>query len=92
MIERRDKRGRRIGRNWWREYVTEQWRHADDAWQALRESGQPIHTSAVPGAGYDTAHYQLTDSEFRTLHPRPLFKDFLLGYRGMADCHDPLTV
>ena len=34
---KRDKRGRRIGRNWWREYVTDAWLSARHAWEAARE-------------------------------------------------------
>lgn len=35
MRVRRDKRGRRIGRNWWREYNCSLLRDAEDAWQRL---------------------------------------------------------
>jgi len=31
-MERRDSRGRRIGHNWWREYVTGTYRDARDQW------------------------------------------------------------
>jgi len=82
-MERRDKRGRRIGYNWWREMNVTQWSDADLAWQALRESGDPIHSDRVPGATYSTAYYQLSDREFRLLRPRPLFKDFLITNKGM---------
>lgn len=60
----------------------EQWSSADAAWRSLRESGQPIHTSVVPGAGYDTAYYQLSEDEFRLIHPRPQLKEFLLDNAG----------
>ena len=36
MIERRDILGRRIGRNWWREYILDCYYNAEDAWQALK--------------------------------------------------------
>lgn len=81
---RRDKRGRKIGYNWWREMNVDQFRSADLAWFALRESGQPIHTDAVPGADYDTAYYQLSDAEFKSIHPRLTFKDCLIANAGMT--------
>jgi hypothetical protein len=84
MHERRDKRGRRIGYNWWREMNVHQFHSADGDWLSKRESGDPIHTDRIPGAGYDTAYYQLTDAEFRVLHPRPTFKDCLISNAGMS--------
>lgn len=84
---RRDKRGRRIGYNWWRVYNCEALAAAEAAWQSRRESGEPINTDAVAGASYDTAYYQLTEAEYRALHPRPNLKDFLLQNAGMA-CHN----
>lgn len=32
-LPRRDKLGRVIGYNWWREYITDLWFWADQAWQ-----------------------------------------------------------
>lgn len=58
-------------------------RDAEDAWQALRESGDPINSGAVPGASYDTAYYQLSDREFRMIHSRPSLKEFLIANSGM---------
>lgn len=60
---RRDKLGRRIGRNWWREYVTDLWRCADQAWWLAREAACN---------GWATEEREWTES-----HPRPLFRDFL---------------
>jgi hypothetical protein len=81
--DRRDKRGRRIGYNWWREWNVAELHAAENDWQAKRESGDPIHTDRVPGASYDTAYYQLSDAEFRMIHPRPTLKDFLVANAGM---------
>lgn len=81
---RRDKRGRRIGRNWWREWIMEEYRAAEAAWFALRESGQPINTGAVAGADYDTAYYQLSDEEYQQINPRPTLRMFLETNAGMA--------
>lgn len=83
MADRLDKRGRRIGRNWWREYIVQTLRDAEDAWQALRESGAPIHSGLVPGANHDTAYYQLSEREYRILNPRPTLKTLLVESAGM---------
>ena len=68
---RRDKRGRRIGFNWWREYVTEAWRCADHAWW--------LDAEAV-AIGYTTEL-----AEYRQAHPRPTLKMFLVGLAGTRD-------
>ena len=80
---RLDRRGRRIGRNWWREWITAELHTAEAEWQRKRESGEPIHTDAVPGATYDTAYYQLSEAEYRLIFPRPTLKDFLVANAGM---------
>lgn len=83
-LERRDKRGRRIGRNWWREMNCEMLQHSEDAWQSMRFSGLPAY--GVAGAAHSgAAMYQLSEAEFRELHPRPTLKAFLIGNKGMAD-------
>lgn len=80
--ERRDKRGRRIGYNWWREYNTEALLHAEHAWQALRESSLPAH--GVAGTAHsEVAMYQLSEAEFRELYPRPTLKQFLTDNAGI---------
>jgi len=66
---RLDKRGRRIGRNWWREYITDMLSCADHAWWLDREA----HC-----VGYATE-----EAEYQELHPRPTLKDFLIRNRGM---------
>lgn len=84
--ERKDKRGRRVGYNWWREYNMQGWSSAHAAWEHLRESGQPVHTGArhVAGADGDTAYYQLSDREYQAIHPRPTLKEFLIHNAGMG--------
>src|SRR5205085_11831384 len=53
------------------------YRAARDAWEALRESGQPA-PSSVPGvAGSLVAMHQLEDEDFRAAHPAPRFTTFL---------------
>ena len=82
-VDRRDSLGRRIGYNWWREYIMQALDSAESEWQARRESGDPIHSGAVAGATYDTAYYQLSDREYSMIHPRPTLKEFLINNRGM---------
>lgn len=83
MSDRRDKRGRRIGYNWWREYNVGLLRDAEMAWQGMRESGLPINTSRIAGAPADTAFYQLSDAEYRQVKPRPTLKEYLLSNKGI---------
>lgn len=61
---RRDKLGRRIGRNWWREYVVDTLRCADHAWWLEAEA-------ASNGWATELA-------EFRAGHPRPTLKACLV--------------
>lgn len=68
MSERRDKLGRRIGRNWWREYVTDLWACADHAWR--------LEAEAV-SIGYATEL-----EEYRAQHPRPQLRTFLVELAG----------
>lgn len=75
---RRGERGRQVWRYGCRHCeVIEAYQAARDAWWALRESGGAAYGAAGAshsGAGY----YQLSDEEFRELHPMPLFRDFLV--------------
>lgn len=63
--ERRDSRGRRIGRNPWREAVTDAWRCADHAWWLAAESA--------------TALYATELAEYRAEHPRPNLGEFMVA-------------
>lgn len=65
MSTRRDSRGRRIGRNWWRELAVETWRAAYDAWTLELEAASNGWTTEA--------------SEFRAQHPTPTFKATLIG-------------
>lgn len=69
MSVRRDKRGRRIGRNWWREYNCDLLFHADAAWQAKREA--------------ECIGYTTEEREFAMSNPRPTLKEFLLANAGI---------
>lgn len=71
---RRDRLGRRIGRNAWREYVTGEFRAALDAWERRRESGEDVGG----WAGAVTAAYQMEDDEYRERFPCPRLKDFMV--------------
>ncbi|KAB2809288.1 hypothetical protein F9L07_19810 [Pimelobacter simplex] len=65
---RRDKLGRRIGRNWWRELIVSSWSAADHAWW--------LHREAV-AVGYATE-----EAEFAAEHPRPTLKAFMVTLAG----------
>lgn len=84
MMTRCDKRGRRIGRNWWREYNMEIWRSAHDAWVQRRESDAPAF-DAAGAANSGVCCYQLDDREYRELYPEPTLKEILVGNRGIND-------
>lgn len=62
---RRDRLGRRIGRNAWREYVMDALSAADHAWWLDREA---------VAIGYATEM-----AEYAEEHPRPTLKAFLVG-------------
>lgn len=62
---RRDRLGRRIGRNLWREYVTDAWRAADHAWWLDREA---------VAIGYATEM-----AEYQADHPRPTLRAFMVA-------------
>lgn len=80
---RRDRRGRRIGHNWWREYNCAILAEAEAVWQALKESGEAIMTTSVAGAEYTTGYYQLSEAEYRQIRPRPTLKSFLIANAGL---------
>lgn len=67
--DRRDRRGRRIGYNWWREYICSLLLDADLTWLAERET---------VCNGWTTE-----EREYQMLHPRPTLKDFLIRCAGM---------
>ena len=62
-MARLDKRGRRIGRNRWRDAVTDAWSCADHAWWLEAEA-------ASNGWATELA-------EYRAAHPRPNLGDFM---------------
>lgn len=62
-------------------------REAENAWQALKESGEAIMTTAVAGADYQTGYYQLSEAEYRKIRPRPTLKELLINNAGMYDPH-----
>lgn len=66
---RLDRRGRRIGRNWWREYNRSLLLDATLTWESQAE--------AV------TYGYATEMAEYAELHPRPNLKDFLIRNKGM---------
>lgn len=66
---RRDRRGRRIGHNWWREYNCSILLDATLVWEAAAEA---------EAIGYDTEIAAYAEN-----HPRPTLKNFLLANAGM---------
>lgn len=66
--ERRDKLGRRIGYNWWREFIWTEWRCAYDAWY------MGMHEASLL--------YESEAREYRHNNPSPKFKDFLIEHAG----------
>ena len=69
ILERRDKRGRRIGRNWWREMNCALLLDASLAWERQCEN---------VAYGYKTE-----TAEYAHAHPRPNLKAFLIANKGM---------
>jgi hypothetical protein len=65
---RRDSLGRRIGRNWWREFIMDHLTAAQHAWWLEAEA---------QAMGYATEL-----AEFHELHPQPQLKVFLVGLKG----------
>ena len=57
-MERRDKRGRRIGYNWWRASIMSSWASAHHAWSLAREA------IAVERSEYDEQNPQPTLKAF----------------------------
>ncbi len=67
-MARRDRRGRRIGYNWWREYNCGLLLDARHAREAQRENGEGL---------------QMEDEEFAARYPVPTLKAFLIENAGM---------
>lgn len=67
-MPRLDSRGRRIGRNWWREYVMGLLRDDTDHWLAQAEA---------TALGYPTEL-----AEYRAEHPMPQLRDYLIARKG----------
>lgn len=70
-MERIDKRGRRIGYNWWREYNCTILLDATLAWERQREKV--------------AIGYQTEEAEYAQQHPMPNLKQYLLANKGMRD-------
>ena len=68
-MERRDRRGRRIGYNWWREYNYSLLLDATFAWERLCEEATSLYETEV--------------AEYAAENPRPNLKDFLVRNAGM---------
>jgi hypothetical protein len=66
-MDRLDKRGRRIGFNWWREQIVESWSGANELWLAKRED--------------EAIGYATEEREFAESNPRPTLKWFMISMR-----------
>lgn len=80
-MERRDNLGRRIGRNWWREYVTGVYRDARDQWLVQFEqtnySYRPGIIARERRLERRGGRREVTD--WLEDHPAPTFRQFLEG-------------
>lgn len=65
---RRDRLGRRIGRNWWREWIMDHLTSARASWDLQAEAASNGWATEL--------------EEFRELHPQPQLKVFLVGLKG----------
>lgn len=70
-MARRDRLGRVIGYNWWREYNMEMFTLDTIAWEQRREE---------EALGYDTEM-----DEFEAANPRPNLKSLLVNNKGLND-------
>ena len=68
-MERRDRRGRRIGYNWWRTYICDPLLDATLAWERQAEDA--------------SLGYEVELAEYARAHPRPTLKEFLIQMKGM---------
>lgn len=88
MTVRRDRRGRRIGYNWWREFVMAAYSPAREAWEQAFE--EATHQSYRPGIIAESRRETRRGGrnevmDFVTEHPPPTLKAFLTEYAGMSD-------
>lgn len=74
-MERRDRRGRKIGYNWWRSYNCDLLLDATLAWERVAEEAS---------IGYETELLA-----FSQANPRPNLKEFLLRNKGMNSEPEP---
>lgn len=86
--ERRDRLGRRIGYNWWREYIMSAYSPAREQWEIDFDSG--ANATYRPGIIADAqrktrrgGRNEVTD--FVAANPPPTLKDYLLANAGMKD-------
>lgn len=69
-LTRRDRLGRKIGRNWWREYNRALLLDAALLWETQCEA--------------TTYGYATEMREYAEQNPRPTLKEFLIGNKGMT--------
>lgn len=84
-MTRRDRLGRRIGRNWWREYVTGLYHPARHTWESRfeAETNQTYRYGVIAVERRRErrgGRREITD--FVAAHPPPTFKQFLVALAG----------
>lgn len=67
---RRDKLGRRIGRNWWREFIMDTYYAARANWE------RGLEATAIG--------YPREEREYREKYPPPRLKDLLIQNAGLV--------
>lgn len=82
VVERRDRLGRRIGRNWWREYVTNAYRDARDHW--LVQFDLQCNCTYRPGIIAQQRRLERRGgrrevTDWLETNPAPTFRQFLEG-------------
>lgn len=58
--------------------ILDEYRAAQDAREALRESGDDAGGSVAGTTGSAVGYYQLSDEEFNEIHPPVLLRDWLV--------------
>lgn len=84
---RQDKRGRRIGYNWWREFIMEQYAPAREQWvtdfEQTNQSYYPGVIAVERRRERRGGRREVTD--WLEANPPPTLKMYLLEYAGMKD-------
>lgn len=86
--ERRDKIGRRIGHNWWREFIMSQYHPARENWEVQfdLQANETYYPGVIAKRLRDTRRGGVNEvTDFVSANPPPTLQQYLLEYRGMKD-------